>query len=125
MKLEVHEALQIKRILMPLTEQKMPIKTSYKMMKLISNIEKEGEFFDQQLKKLLEEYAIKDDKGQVDFHDGRVAIEKGKEDTFYKELEELNSIEIEIPELKFSIEELDNLEISPKDLYLLDKIIEE
>ena len=125
MKLEIHEALQIKRILMPFSEQKLPIKTSYKMVKLISNIEKEGVIFDEQLQKLLAEYAVKNEEGKIDFVDGGIAIEKGKEDEFYKEFDELNSIEIEIADIKFTVEELSNLEISPKDLYQLDKIIEE
>ena len=55
---------------------------------------------------------------------GNVEIIEGREVECNEKVRELENIEVEIPDTKFSIDELEVLELSPRDIYALDPVIE-
>lgn len=126
MKINFKEGIQIKNILANLTNKKMPIKTSYKVMKIVTAIEGEESFFDQKMNLIITEFGAKNEKGDFIYSgENTIKIQEGKEEECQDRVKELESIEIEIPDVKISLEELENsIELTPKELYILDKIIE-
>lgn len=126
MKINFKEGIQIKNILANLINKKMPIKTSYKVMKIVTAIEGEETFFDQKMNLIITEFGSKNEKGDFIYSgENTIKIQEGKEEECQDRVKELESIEIEIPDVKISLEELENsIELTPKELYMLDKIIE-
>lgn len=126
MKVKMNTAIQMKNLSSSIIDKKMPVKTSYKFMRLLKAIETEAEtFFNAKMKDIIMEYGRKDENGQLVFlENGNVEIEPGKETECNKKIRELEEIEVEIPDTKFSIDELEMLELSPIELYVFDSILE-
>ena len=125
MKVNMNTALQIKGISATIVDAKMPTKTAYKFMKLLKAIEEEETFFNDKMREIIFEYGKKDENGQPIFlENGNVEIVEGREVECNEKVRELESIEVEIPDTKFSIEELEVLELSPRDIYALESVIE-
>lgn len=125
MKVNMNTALQIKGIGATIVDAKMPTKTAYKFMKLLKAIEEEETFFNDKMREIIFEYGKKDENGQPIFlENGNVEIVEGREVECNEKVRELENIEVEIPDTKFSIDELEVLELSPRDIYALEPVIE-
>lgn len=125
MKVNMNTALQIKGISSIVVDKKMPTKTAYKFMKLLKAIEEEETFFNTKMKEIIDEFGEKDETGQpIVLPNGNVRIKEGVENECNEKVKELETIEVEIPDTKFSIDELEVLELSPRDIYSLDLLIE-
>ena len=125
MKVNMNTALQIKGIGATVVDSKMPTKTAYKFMKLLKAIETEETFFNEKMRDIIFEFGKKDENGQPIFlENGNVEIIEGKEVECNERVRELEDIEVDIPDTKFTLEELEVLELSPRDIYALDPVIE-
>lgn len=125
MKVNMSTALQIKGISASIVDTKMPPKTAYKFMKLIKSIETEETFFNEKMKDIILDFGKKDENGNPVFlENGNVEIIPGKEAECNARVKELEEIEVEIPDTKFSIDELESFEFSPREIYILEPIIE-
>ena len=125
MKVNMNTALQIKGIGATVVDAKMPTKTAYKFMKLLKAIEEEETFFNEKMRDIIFEFGKKDENGQPIFlENGNVEIIEGKEAECNDRVRELEDIEVDIPDTKFTLEELEVLELSPRDVYALDPVIE-
>lgn len=125
MKINMAVAVQIQNTLGELVNTKMNIKTSYKIMKFLKSIEQERSFFDSKMKEIIEEFGEKKEDGTPNImENGNISIIKGKEMECAEAMKELEALEIEIPDTKFSLEEFDELELSPREIFSLDPIIE-
>ena len=121
----MNTALQIKGIGATVVDAKMPTKTAYKFMKLLKAIETEETFFNEKMRDIIFEFGKKDENGQPIFlENGNVEIIEGKEVECNERVKELEDIEVDIPDTKFTLEELEVLELSPRDIYALDPVIE-
>lgn len=125
MKLSITQAINIKNIFGKMAEEKLPIKLSYKIMKLVTSIEKEEEFFNKKFNSLIENYGERNEKEEFVYIDEvNIKIKEDKKEECRKEMEELQTLEIEIPDYYFTLEELESLSFSPRELFSLDAIIQ-
>lgn len=109
-----------------LTEEKLPMRVSYKIMKILTRLEEELNFYRNSLNKLIDEYALKDENGQLVYSENgeNIKIQEDKIEDFNNEYIELNNMEIEISDdYLLSLGELETLSISPKDLYKIEPLI--
>ena len=105
---------------------KLSPKLAYKIMKLCKSIAVEEEFYEAKRNEIIDTYAVKDENGQVIVSDGgMITIVPGKIDEANAALQELNGIEVEAPNIKFTLDELEGLELSVADMFALDAFIEE
>lgn len=125
MKVTMGEAFQINEVFQSFIEQKLAFNLSYKIMKLLTSLENDIKFYNQKIQELLDNCAKKDEEGKYIENNGSISIQEDKFQDFQKEYQEIQECEIEIPNIKFTMEELNNLEISPKEAYILKSIIEE
>lgn len=108
-------------MLQKLITMELPVKVSYQLYKVGKKIEDEKNFFVQEEKKLIEKYHGEVDAvGKINFED-----DKNKE-SFIKEYQELNNLEIKdldsLP-IKINIEDL-NIKLSALEISVLDGIID-
>ena len=108
-------------------EQKMPVKTAYKLAKIAKEVENELSFYQEKLRKIILDYSLLDEEGNpIMTEDGQgVKIREGSEQECNAAMEELQAIEVTIGKYNLTLEELDSLEISLTEMGYIMPFIEE
>ena len=125
--MKMYEILDLQNLYNSIAQIKLPLKTTYKFTKLMKRAEEEINFYQEKFREIVEEYGAKDEDGQYKMSpDGMsVVIIPGKESECNSKLVELRNLEVEINDIKFTIEELDGLNISISELGCLMPLIED
>ena len=123
--MKLSEIEKLYTTLKQLNEREMPIKISYKFSKIFSQISTDFEFYSKKIQEILSKYGEKDEEGNFVIKDGMVPFQKDYVDLAMKELDELNSIDITLPEYQFSLEELESLSLTPAQVSSLTNFIKE
>ena len=98
-----------------LVDEPLPVAESYKLVKLIRQLEEKNVVFDTARKKLLDKYGKSGD-------DNKYKINKGSEEEFSEQYNELVAIEEEYDYEKISLP--DDVKITTKDLLMLEELID-
>ena len=107
-------------------QTKITPKLAYKIMKLCKSVAAEEEFYNTKRNEIIDTYALKDENGQIVVTDGgMISIVPDKIAEANAAMMELNGIEVEMPNIRFTLDELDGLELSVADMFALDAFIEE
>lgn len=117
----------VQKVLRQLGTSKLPVKTSYKIAKLLLAIDEEAKLYDKQFEGIRDTYAETTEDGNFVFtEDGRnIKIKEGLEKECNAAVLELNNIEVELPNVIFSIDELAESTISAEELVFLFPFIED
>ena len=111
-----------------ITDKKMSIKTIYKFTRFFNQLESESKFFNETLQSIINIYGQRDENGEFILTDNGQGV-KIKEDKFNECMErvkELNEVEIQLSYIpKFTLDELEGLELDFKEMELLIPYIEE
>lgn len=126
MKLKISQLTNFPTFFSKIKSQKLPFKISYKLSILALEIEKHVNFYQEQFRGLILEYSEKDKDGNpVSTEDGNgVKLAKETLNEAYAKLEELGSLEAEIPDTKFSLEDFDGVELTPEEIMVIMPFIE-
>ena len=118
--------INAEKIFAQVAQTKISSKLAYKIMKLCKSIAVEEEFYNTKRNEIIQAYAIKDENGQIVVSDtGMASIVPDKINEANIAMQELNNIEVEAPNVKFTLAELDELKLSVADMFVLDSFIEE
>ena len=106
--------------------QEISFKTAYKVSKLLQSIQKEIEdFYKPKFKELIDQYAELDEDGNPIEDEIGIRLKVETQNEFNTKANELNNLEIEVPETKFTLEELENININPRKIMNIQVLIEE
>lgn len=96
----------------------LPFKTAHKLSKLSKATEEEIGFYREKMAELIEQYAQKDDGGNyVYINNGRdIAIIPDKIQECQSKIHELETMEIELPDIGFSVDEFENTTLTVDEL---------
>ena len=99
------EAYNIYQILISFIDQKLPIKLSYKIMKITSILESEVTFYKNKFQELVNEFGLKDAEGKIvlEDNDTSIVLQPDKTEEFYKQYQELQEMTLEIDEFQFTL----------------------
>lgn len=111
--MKMYEVLALQSFYTSIQDKKMPIKTTYKLSRLMRRVENELEFYSKEFAKIVDTYALKEN-GELVYSDDMTSIKiiPGKEDECSDKIYELKEIEVDLSEFKFSIEEFENLDLT-------------
>ena len=123
--MKIKQLVQITQVLEKFVNEKLSIKFSYKIMKFLKATEADMTFYKEKLTKIIEEYGERAEDGSIKMIDNNFKIKENEIENFNKAYFELEEIEIELPNIKFNLNELEEIKISPAELYILDNLIEE
>lgn len=120
--MELLKLLEAKQVFQSRQSEKLnSSRLAYKIMKFMMSVETETKFFDERMKAIVEMYAEKDEDGTPTqtITNGKpsIAISKEHIDECNKELVELYSIDVNPPDVKFAIDELDELKLSVEEMF--------
>lgn len=106
-----------------ISDTKFDINTQYKLLKIKKAIDEEEEIYQQQLERL-REYCLKDENGNlIRNEDGGYAIDNEKAEECERIINEINNIQVQIPDLYFSLDELTPLQLTFSELEAFDQLI--
>lgn len=118
MTLQMNQILSFSQFHNTIQSAKLPIKTTYKLSRLAAAIEVESDFYREKFREILDTYCQKDEEGRiVSTEDGagyKVIEEKLAECN--NAINELQTIEVELPNITFDISEFDGVELSIREL---------
>lgn len=125
--MRIQKILAMEEAIKNLKSKNLPIKTTYRLLKLAELVSNEAENYRNLFRQILDEYAEKKEDGSyVLSEDGaNVIIQKDHIQDANQKVDELNKIDVEIP-YAFDIKDFDNIEISLEELApLMDLIVDE
>lgn len=100
-----------------LKDKKFNLQTQYKILKLVKAIEEEEEIMNQSVLKIANEYAEKDEIGNIiQNEDGGIKIDQNRKNDLALALNNLNSAELQLPDIYFSLEEFEGLDLTLEEL---------
>ena len=100
----------------------LPLKGAYKINKIKKAVEKESEFYQEKFQEIVNQYAQKDEKGELIFSDdgNQIMIKEGMVEECNKALEDLQELEIEIDNFGLTLDDLgEDAECTPEELEAL------
>ena len=100
----------------------LPLKGAYKINKIKKAVEKESEFYQEKFQEIVNQYAQKDDNGELVFSDdgNQIMIKDGMVEECNKALEDLQGLEIEIDNYGLILDDLgEDAECTPEELEAL------
>lgn len=114
--MKMFEILELEGLLQKLIQKELPIRTLYKVDKLIKLVGKEKDFYQTQFQALVDIYAERDENGNYLYTDESaeaVKIIPDKIAECQSKMNELVNIEIaDVPDISFTFEELDSFTLS-------------
>lgn len=107
--------------------QKLPFKTAYRITLLAQEIEKHINFYQEQFRSLLQEYGEKDENGNLcpTEDGGGILLKEATMQEAYAKLNELHELDVELPDIKFNIDDFGNIELTPEEMHIIIPFIEE
>lgn len=125
--MKMYEILELQQLYNSISGVKLPLKVTYKFTRLMKRAEIELEFYQTKFQEIIEEYGDKDENGQYKLiNNGQsVAIIPGREDECNTKLMELRNLEVPIDDIKFTVEELEKIDISIEELACIMSLIED
>lgn len=127
MQLKMQEILGYTVFYDTVAKQKLPLKTSYKLAKFSKAVETELQFYQEKLRKIIFDYALLDEQGEpILLEDGSgVKLRPGVDKECNEAMEELQNIEVNIPDFNLTLDELESLELTLVEMnYILPFITE-
>ena len=108
-----------------LSKKALPVKVSYAIAKNIGKVEAELISYNAERKKLIDQYAIKENGEVVVGENGQIDIAKESIEAWNKDINDLLDIEVEVVIHKFSIESFGDISMTISELMLIDYMVED
>lgn len=125
-KLSNKEMLEKVNTLGEISTRRLPVKVSYAIAKNIGKVDRELKHYYKERQKLIEEYCLKEDNGDLKIDkDQNYCIDPKLKADWEKDIKELQEIEVEIDIHKFKFDLLNGYEMTPGELMCIDFMIEE
>lgn len=96
----------------------LPFKTAHKLSKLSKAVEAEIGFYREKMAEIIERYGLKDENGQLVYanNGATIALVPETQEECQAKIVELETMEIELPDIKFSVEEFENTVLTVQEL---------
>lgn len=126
MKVKINKILSMGQLYESLKQKILPVQTTYKISKLFTAIEEGSKFYAERLQQLIENYGIKKEDGQYQMmEDGSYEIKPEFINEVNHQQKELLNFEIDLPDITFTLDELEKVELSVEDFNQLLPFIKE
>ena len=124
--MKMYEVLDLQALYASIANIKLPLKTTYKFTRLMKRAEEEITFYQEKFREIVEEYGVKENGEYKLTPDGQsIVIIPGKEVECNNKLAELRNLDVLIDGIKFTIEELEGIDVSISELSCLMSLIED
>lgn len=116
MQVKISQILNLQKLSTKLGELKLPLRLMYRLSKFFEGVEKELEFYRTRSQKIFDEYAEKDEKGNIVYTNMNdtpsVKIKPECIAIVAKLFNELTELEVQLPDFHLTFEEAELLDLS-------------
>ena len=121
MQLKMQDILGFTSFYDTVKSQKLTMKTAYRLARLAKAIEDELQFYREKLQAIIHEYGEMDEQGNpIPTEDGNgIKLRPGTEADCFTAMKELQEINVELPDIQFSIEDFENIELTINDIAVM------
>lgn len=114
MKLKMKEITNFTTFYEAVKDSKLSVRTAYRLTKLTKAIESELGFYRENLQAIINQYAQLDEEGKaIPTEDGSgVKLRPETEADCYEAIYELQDIEVELPDIKFTFADFENTQLT-------------
>ena len=124
MKIKRVECLNIINLIKKLKDKVFNIETQYKFLLIDKQCKEEEELYSQQLQFIIEKYGETDDSNNLIHNEsGGIKIQTEAQEECLKLIKQLEKSDASFPDIYFSIDELDKLELTLDELRTLEPFI--
>lgn len=124
--MELINLIRARNVFISHANDKVFAQIAYKMVKFIKASQDEDAFYHTKIKDLIETYAERDSEGAcVTDKKGNIKIDPQKIQECKEAVDELEKMDVEAPQIKFTPTELAGLMLSMSEMFALDEIINE
>ena len=114
----------IENVIQLLSDKKFDIKTQYKSIKINKALKQEEEIYNEQIRLNCQDFFERDENGNpLVNEDGGYKIKKDRIQECYLMIDKMNNLEIQIPDIYFTLDELESLNLTLNELLILEKFI--
>lgn len=118
------DLIPLERLLSSIKDKQFPVQTQYKFLKINKIIRDELGVVEEQRRMILDSYAELDEKGRLILGpDGGIKIKNEYIEECAQKMVELNGLEIQMPDIYFSLDELEPIGLTLGQLELLEPFI--
>ena len=127
MQLKMQDILNFSAFYETVKPQKLAMKTAYKLAQLAKAIDGELQFYREKLQAIIQEYGEMDENGQpVPTEDGNgIKLRPGTDAQCMAAMYELQMLDINLPDIKFHLEDFGDIELSMIEIAAVLPFIEE
>lgn len=127
MQVKMSDVLDLSILYSKIKTKNFPIKTLYKFSKLFKAINEEKEFYSNNLQSIIDNYAERDEEGNyVQLDNGNaVKIQEDKIPEAQAKINELVALSVDVPDVTFTIEELESADFTVEEFNLFLPFISE
>lgn len=125
--MKIIEIVSYQNLYAKLKDRQMPVKIAYKLNKLNAQLATEVVFYQESVQKILSECAQKDEEGNYIPNEDQTGVMIKPEllEECHTKINELQNLKVPIPDITFTLDELDCLGITPAELDCLIPLIQE
>lgn len=127
MKITLYSLTQVVSIFQKILQTPFPAKQAFAISRLIKQLDAEMTNFNEFRSKVVEKYALRDERGQMVVKDNNIVLQEGKEQEFQQEMVELLNSQIEITAEPIPVEwlERDEVILTPGEINLMMPLLKE
>ena len=116
--MKMYQIMEYKKFYEELKNKKLPLRVAYKLNKLFKSLEEEALFYQEKFAEIIQEFGLKDENGNFILTEDEqgVRIKEDKISECELKIQELARLDVEITDISFSLEELDSLELTVKEI---------
>ena len=122
-KMKLIKLINARSVIVQHAREKLPVQTAYKLIKFLKSTDNDEIFYNEKRRDIINQYAEKDKEGNLKQKNGMLSWLPGKEEACNNELIELNDTQVELPPIKFTIDELGGLQLSVKDVFDIEELL--
>jgi len=115
MKLIINDVIKFKPLYEKIKSQTLPIQLTYKMSKFFKGLDSDFDFYAQELKKLLDQYSEKDSSGAIMRDGENIRLKQSTLNEFNEAFNRLSNLEVDVPDVKFTVDELTDIKLTVED----------
>ena len=127
MQLKMQDILDFSAFYETVKSQKLSMKIAYRLAQLAKVIDGELQFYREKLQAIIQEYGEMDENGQpVSTEDGNgIKLRPGTEMQCMAAMHELQMLDVNLPDIKFHLEDFGDIELSMTEIAAVLPFIEE
>ena len=124
--MKLGEIIKARAAVSTLYREKLPVKLAYKFIKFLQKTQKDEDFLNEKLREIADEFGERDEKGEfVLTPEGGVRVKADMQKDCVAKTTELNEVTVDDPDIRFTLEELEELKLSVESLTALEPILNE